>query len=186
MRSAKALMVAVAGLAMLGLGGNAHAQQSSPPQDQSSERNGGYGMGPWGPNGMMGGGGGYWMMRGNGQAAYMCRMMTSHIEGRLAYLKTELGIAQAQVPLWDAYARAARDNTQAMVAHCNSMMGQSGARGASLPDRLDRHEELMAAQLEAIRSMDRALKPLYGSFSETQKKTADELFWGPMGMMGMM
>jgi hypothetical protein len=34
------------------------------------------------------------------------RMMAKHIEGRLAFLKTELKITDAQLPLWNAgYAR---------------------------------------------------------------------------------
>jgi len=41
----------------------------------------------------------------------------------------------------------------------------------------------MTAQLDALRAMNKALKPLYGAFSDTQKQAADQLFWGPMGMM---
>jgi hypothetical protein len=63
------------------------------------------------------------------------------------------------------------------------MMSRHSGSAASLPERLDQHEQLMAAQLDAIRSMNKALKPLYAAFSEDQKKTADQLFWGPMGMM---
>jgi len=56
-------------------------------------------------------------------------------------------------------------------------------RGANLLDRLDQHEQLMAAQLDAVRAMNKSLKPLYAALSDDQKKTADQLFWGPMGMM---
>jgi hypothetical protein len=31
--------------------------------------------------------------------------------------------------------------------------------------------------------MDKALKPLYAALSDGQKKPADQLFWGPIGMM---
>jgi hypothetical protein len=48
---------------------------------------------------------------------------------------------------------------------------------------LDQHEQFMAAQLDALRAMNKALKPLYAALSETQKQAADQLFWGPMGMM---
>ena len=43
-------------------------------------------------------------------------MMAKRIEGRLAFLKTELKITDAQLPLWDAFARAMRDNVSAMQA----------------------------------------------------------------------
>ena len=44
----------------------------------------------------------------------------------------------------------------------------------------------MAAQLDALRAMNKALKPLYAALSDDQKKSADQMFWGPMGMVGMM
>jgi hypothetical protein len=34
-------------------------------------------------------------------------------------------------------------------------------RQVSLPDRLDQHEQIMAARLEAVRAINKALKPLY-------------------------
>ncbi len=51
----------------------------------------------------------------------------------------------------------------------------------NLTERLDQHEQLMAAQLDAIRAMNKALKPLYAALNESQKETANQLFWGPMG-----
>ncbi|HEV2188358.1 MAG TPA: Spy/CpxP family protein refolding chaperone [Stellaceae bacterium] len=157
------------------------AQQQPSPQQPSQTwwmgpgMMGTYGMGP----GMMG----RWMMGAGGSLQAMCNAMTGHIEGRLAYINAELKITEAQEPLWKAYEAAARDNGNTMLAHCTAMMGQRGTSTASLPDRLDQHEQLMAAQLEAVRAMNKALKPLYGVLSDAQKKTADELFWGPMGMM---
>ena len=150
-----------------------------------------YGYGTMGPGmmgpGMMGpgmmGSGMMPMMGWNGQGAYMCGMMTAHIEGRLAYLKTELKITDAQAPLWNAYASAARENAQAMTTRCTAMMGQAGSTGLNLPDRLDQHEQFMAAQLDALRAMNKTLNPLYAAFSDTQKQVANQLIWSPMGMM---
>jgi hypothetical protein len=113
----------------------------------------------------------------------MCGAMASHIDGRLAYLKAELKITPAQEPLWAPYAAAARDSATTMLAHCTTMTSRRDASAASLPDRLDQHEQFMAAQLEAIRAADKALKPLYAALSDSQKRAADQLFWGPMGMM---
>jgi LTXXQ motif family protein len=97
-----------------------------------------------------------------------------------------LKITDAQEPLWKAYASAARDNANGMVARCTTMMSDKGAAALSLPDRLDRHEQFMATQLDSMRAMNNAFKPLYAALSEDQKRTADQMFWGPMGMMGMM
>jgi len=155
----------------------------------------GYGpmMGGWG-RGMMGydgmgpgmmsqGGMGPGMMGSGGFGPAMCGAMASHVDGRLAYLKAELKITEAQEPLWKAYAAAARDNANGMLARCTTMMNPKGAAGLSLPDRLDLHEQFMAAQLDSLRAMNKALKPLYAALSEDHKKTADQMFWGPMGMM---
>ena len=186
MKSAKMMAAAAALLAVAGMSGLAHAQQSTAPQDQADGWNGAYPMGPrmMGPDGMMGYRGmGPSMMGWRGQGAYMCAAMSGHIEGRLAYLKAELKIAEAQTTLWNAYAAAARENAKAMTAHCTTMMKPRGSTALSLPDRLDQHEQFMAAQLDAMRAMNKALKPLYAALSDAQKKTADQLFWGPMGMM---
>ena len=129
----------------------------------------GYGfMGP----GMMGFGAmGPWMMRGSGSSAEaMCSAMASHIEGRLAYVKAELKVTDAQEPLWNALPVA-----RPLMGKCDSQV--------SLPDGLDQNEQLMAAQLDALPTMNKALKPLYASLSDDQKKAANQLFWGPMGMM---
>ena len=186
MQSIKGSVVAAALIAAIGVASGAVAQPAGKPQGQWGW-NDGYTTGPWmmGPNGMMGGRGmGPWMMGGwNGQGASMCAMMNGHIDGRLAYLKTELKITDSQASLWDAYASAARDNAKAMTAHCAAMMTQAGSTTVSLPDRLDQHEQLMAAQLEALRSMNKALKPLYAALNDAQKDAANQLFWGPMGMM---
>jgi|GEM_PF-4482490 len=78
---------------------------------------------------------------------------------------------------------AARGNAQAMATHCTAMMGQRGATGISLPDRLDQHEQFMAVQLDAMRTMNKALRPLHAALSDSQKQTANQFLWGPMGMI---
>jgi hypothetical protein len=134
-------------------------------------------MGP-GMMGMMGPG-----MMGGASGPAMCTAMAGHIEGRLAYLKAELKITEAQEPLWNTYAAAARDNTNSMLARCTTMMNRHSGSTVSLPDRLDQNEQLMAAHLDAMRAMNKALKPLYTALSESQKQTADQFLSGPMGMM---
>lgn len=167
---AAAVLVIVAAIA-----GPANAQDQPQQQDFWNR---------WmtGPHGMMGVPGS-WMMGRGGFSQAMCNAMADHIEGRLAYAKAELKITEAQEALWNAYAAAARDNATAMRVHCSSMMSQRSGSAASLPDRLDQHEQLMTAQLDAVRAMDKALKLLYAALSDAQKHAADQLFWSPMGMM---
>jgi len=107
--------------------------------------------------------------------------MTRRVEGRLAFLKTELKITDAQLPLWNAVADAIRANAKSMGDIAGGMMG--GSQTATLPDKLAMREKMMAAHLEALQKFKAAVDPLYAALSEEQKKTADELLIGPMGMM---
>ena len=109
--------------------------------------------------------------------------MAGHIEGRIAFLKTELKITDAQQPLWDAVADAMRANSKDMTGMPNrmSMMQSPGP----LPEKLAAREQAMSVQLEALRSLKTAVESLYAALSEDQKKTADQLMVGPMGIMSM-
>jgi hypothetical protein len=110
--------------------------------------------------------------------------MSDHIEGRLAYLKAELKITDAQLPQWNAFAAAVR----ASATQMNDMMKQGsammmpGGSQPTLPQRLDLAEKHMSAHLEMLRKLKSTLLPLYASLSDEQKRSADALFQGPMGM----
>src|SRR5215472_3959224 len=111
-------------------------------------------------------------------------MMAGHVEGRLAFLKTELKITDAQLPLWNAVADAIRANGKSVSEMMSGgMMGSS--QTATLPEKLAPREKMMTAHLEGLRRLKTAVDPLYAVLSPEQKKTADELVMGPMGM-GMM
>ena len=132
---------------------------------QGAEGMGGMGMGGMGMGGMR-----------------MMAAMAGHVEGRLAFIKTELKITDAQLPLWNQYADAVRDNAKAMAqAMQTGLTGTS--QSATLPDKLALREKIMAAHLGALRKLTAAVAPLYAALSPEQKKTADELMPGPMGMV---
>jgi len=42
---------------------------------------------------------------------------------------------------------------------------------------------MITAHLEALHRLKAPVEPLYAALSDEQKKTADELLMGPMGMM---
>jgi hypothetical protein len=112
-------------------------------------------------------------------------MMAGHVEGRLAFLKTELKITDAQLPLWNAVADAIRANAKSMSELMSGAMMGSSQTTATLPEKLALREKMMTAHLEALRRLKTAVDPLYAALSPEQKKSADELLMGPMGM-GMM
>ena len=68
------------------------------------------------------------------------RTMAKHIEGRLAFLKTELKITDAQLPLWNVFAQAMRDNAMAMAAMPHAMTGMNKA--VALPEKLAGRETM--------------------------------------------
>src|SRR6516165_5075729 len=171
-------------LALALLAGPASAQQPDHEQHHPGETPpGAAASGP----GMQGGGmpmrGMMRMMMGEDEMPGMRMMaaMAGHVEGRLAFLKTELKITDAQLPLWNAVADAIRTNAKSMSEMSGGMMGASQA--ATLPEKLALREKMMTAHLEALRKFKAAVEPLYAELSDEQKKTADELLIGPMGMM---
>jgi hypothetical protein len=119
------------------------------------------------------------MMMGEGG---MGGMMAGHVEGRLAFLKTELKITDAQLPLWNVVADAIRANAKNMGAMMSGGM-MAGSETATLPDKLALREKMMTAHLDGLRRFKAAVDPLYAALSPEQKKTADQLLMGPMGMM---
>jgi hypothetical protein len=122
-----------------------------------------------------------------GMPMMMDQSMADHTEGRIAFLKTELKITDAQMPLWtivvDAI-RAAPKDTGEMP--CMSMMQSMAQRqSSSLPEKLAAHEKTLTAHLEALHTFKAAVEPLYAALSDDQKKTADQLLISPMGMMSL-
>ena len=110
--------------------------------------------------------------------------MAGHVEGRIAFLKAELKITDAQQPLWNAVADAMRTNANnmaPMMPMMQSMMQPSG----TLPEKLAARDKAMTAHLEAVRKFKAAVDPLYAGLNDDQKKMADQLLVSPMGMMGM-
>ncbi|MDQ0394867.1 Spy/CpxP family protein refolding chaperone [Labrys monachus] len=108
-------------------------------------------------------------------------MMSSHVEGRIASLRSDLGITGAQSPLWDRFAEALRATAKSMNGMYGQMMHAKGA--STLPARLEAQKGMLSAHLAAIAALKDALDPLYASFSDEQKRRADGLMIGPMGMM---
>lgn len=115
-------------------------------------------------------------------------MAPAHIEGRIAFLRTELKITDQQLPLWNGFADALRANARSMADTMKGMQGTMMPSRSPEPSlllrRLDRHEQMLAARLASLRQTKAALQPLYTTLDETQKRTADELLMPqPMGMM---
>jgi hypothetical protein len=130
---------------------------------------------------------GMMQMMGGGDAPGMG--MIDHVEGRIAFLRTELKITDTQGATWNAFAAALRANAQSLGTARGAMMGQTGAsqpQGQTLAQRLDAQERWLTARLDGTRAIKIAFTKLHDVLSQDQKKTADELLAPHMGMgMGM-
>ena len=159
---------------------------------------------PAGQPGMMGQGmmGGRGMMGGNMPMMQMMRMMgqsgagtgcagmsgmatIDRVEGRIAFLKTELKITDAQSAAWNAFADALRANAKSLGEVRASMVPQAGVPQQGLVDRLALQEKWLAARLEGTRAIKSALINLVGTLSDEQKEAANELLVPHMGMGAM-
>ena len=169
MKSTSQLLSLAAGTAFAIAATQVLAQQPGP----------GMPMGPRGMVGMM------QMMAGCPMMGPMMRMGTEghgsvFSEGRIAFLKAELAITDAQKTAWDAYAAAIKANLQSMQ---DMMQTMRAAFDAKTPvERLDAHLAAMEARVKALKDVQPALAKLYESLSADQKKKADDLLTG-MGCM---
>ena len=111
-----------------------------------------------------------------------------HVDARLAYYKTLLKITPAQEPQWAAVANFAQKQAAKMEADMAAhrppapVPGQPQGQRPERPapkNALERLDERQKRTQDMAKSMSEFLtvaRPLYTSFSDEQKKKADELF----------
>jgi hypothetical protein len=154
----------VALISAIGLGaGPALAQQG---QQQMPTM--GYAMG----QGMMGSGN-MGMMGQMGMGPAMMADFGPMVEGRLAYMKAELAITDAQTATWDSYASAAKARATTMHGVRTAML--EAMQSGSAIERLDAHTKAMESMVESLKALRPATEALYKALSDDQKKKADLL-----------
>ena len=134
-----------------------------------------------GMGGMMGG------MEHGGMAGMMRHMLcgvTEHVEGRLAYLKAELKLTDAQQAAWNTFADAYRATTQKTAKVCAEMdaAGPDHSMHKGVLGHLTMMEHHMSAHLDSVRGLKAAIEPLFAVLTEDQKKTADHVMAHIMGI----
>jgi hypothetical protein len=128
----------------------------------------GWGMGRGGPFGRWWGRGPDWMLE--------------RMEGRLSFLKTELKITEAQAPAWNDFTQAVRTAAKQRNERMKAFF--SGQEKTTLPERVEAHEQFIAAHLEAVRQIKASVRSLYAILGDEQKREADEMVIPMMGMGG--
>jgi hypothetical protein len=97
-----------------------------------------------------------------------------HIEGRIAYLKAELKITDAQAPQFEHVAQALRQNAQSMDQTMQQMRGNRDQPKTAV-QQLEARTQFAALRAQDSQRFLDAFKPLYASLSDDQKKAADEM-----------
>jgi hypothetical protein len=120
------------------------------------------------------------MMGGNASMMGFGGMMFDHVEGRIAFLKTELKITEAQTGAWNGFADALRASAKRMSDTGQTMM-RPNAAPLTIMERLDARERMLSAALESTRAIKASFGPLNAKLSDEQKRTVNELFAFPMG-----
>jgi hypothetical protein len=133
---------------------------------------------------MMGQGGMGMGMMGQG-AMLMMMGMGDHLEGRIAFLRAELAITEAQALVWDRFAQALREGA-ARTKQPPASTQQTAKGSADVLQRLEQEEKKLGARLEAIKAIRAAFAELHAVLSDDQKSTAEALFTRPvcLGAMG--
>ncbi len=107
--------------------------------------------------------------------------MEAEVQARLAYLKAELEITDAQAEAWKGYADVVAGQTTAMqTAH--KAVGDASENGGAL-ERLDARISGMEAMLQSLKSKKPAVEKLYGVLTDDQQKLADDLIGVGCGAM---
>lgn len=96
------------------------------------------------------------------------------VEGRIAFMRAELGVTDAQAPSWDQFAQALRAARGHLVEAGQALaVSQNGQ--ASSPSRLEAYEHHLSMRLDSLRGARESFQRLYATLSPAQKQTADEL-----------
>lgn len=98
-----------------------------------------------------------------------------HIEGRIAYLKTELKITDAQAPLFDKLANVMRENAKVMGDTAQSLRGDPNQPRTAVA-RLEARVKFAQLRADGEAKMLTAFRPLYQAMNPDQQKAADEMF----------
>jgi hypothetical protein len=113
-------------------------------------------------------------MQGMMNPAMMGMMMGGPaVQGRLAYIKAEIGITDAQTAAWDAYVNAVNARVTAMQGMHADMM-QAMQTGSAIA-RLDAQAKAMQSMLDSMQALKPAMNGLYAVLTDEQKQQADLL-----------
>lgn len=104
------------------------------------------------------------------------------IDRRLAFLHQRLGITPAQEAAWTDFATELRDTATAAGRDREMHAGERGPMSAV--QRLELRQRMLEKRSADLDRVLHALRPLYASFTDTQKQMADQLLVRAAGQPG--
>lgn len=120
-------------------------------------------------------------MSGQGMMAGRQARMAALIDGRLAYLKGELNITDAQSEAWNGYSNAVKGRVEVMQSVRQTMM--NAMQKGSATARMDARIESLEGIVESMKAVKPATEKLYAVLTDEQKKMADQLIGMDCGAM---
>ena len=96
------------------------------------------------------------------------------VDQRIRILQSQLGITEAQMPLWSAFAQGMRDNAASTDALFTQRAASVSAMSAT--DNMHSYAQIARAYADNTERLATAFDSLYASLSDTQKQAADMLF----------
>jgi hypothetical protein len=105
----------------------------------------------------------------------------NRVERRLEFLHTQLRITPSQEMRWGAFAAVVREGAGSRDFR---RPGDDRSGAPSVVDRLEQRERMLADRSAGIDRILNALRPLYASFNEEQRRTADRLMFQQEGGRG--
>ncbi len=175
------IRTALAPVTALGLLLASPAIAQAPAQNPHHPKDAAASAAPAAPGMMMPMMGGQMMPMGHMMGGGMMGMMHKHPEGYFAFLKTEIGITDAQNTVWKAYT----DQLRALIKKHQDAMPMQQKTPTNPPtwiEKLTDREAMMSEHLEGMKKIRPAATALYAALSPEQKKKADTLMPGAMGM----
>jgi protein CpxP len=98
----------------------------------------------------------------------------SAADQRIQALRTQLHITDAQVPQWNAFAQAMRDN----ATSTDALFRQRATSAATMSalDNMKSYAQVARAYADNTEALATAFEALYGVLTDQQKQTIDTLF----------
>jgi periplasmic protein CpxP/Spy len=100
--------------------------------------------------------------------------MVGKVEQRITDLHAKLHITPAQQPQWDQFIQVMRDNARTMDETFQHRVQTMTAMTAT--ENMQSYAQLAATNAQDVQKLVPAFQALYDTMSDTQKRTADQVF----------